>query len=98
VSQDENPGEPAAAGERAVPTEAAVSEATVSEDVVSQTASEEVVAGEAAAASDAPVASGVASALRELETLPERELAEHPDVYQRIHAELQAALATIDNA
>jgi hypothetical protein len=40
----------------------------------------------------------VAAALRELDTLADRELAEHPDVYQRIHAELQAALTTIDNA
>ena len=95
MSQDENPGEWAAAGERAVPTEAAVSEAAVSEAAVST----DVLAGEAAAVSDAPVAaSAVASVLRELETLPERELAEHPDTYQRIHAGLQAALATIDNA
>jgi hypothetical protein len=44
--------------------------------------------------SDTPVA----AALRELDTLGERDLADHPDVYQRIHAELQSALATIDNA
>ena len=43
-------------------------------------------------------ASPMAAALSELETLPQRELAEHPEVYQRIHAELQSALATIDNA
>lgn len=40
----------------------------------------------------------VAAALRELDTLGERDLAEHPDVYQRIHSELQSALASIDNA
>jgi len=51
-----------------------------------------------AAARPAADESAVARALRELDTLPERELAEHPDVYQRIHAELQSALATIDNA
>ena len=47
-----------------------------------------------------PTADGspVAAALTELDTLPQRELAEHPEVYQRIHAELQSALATIDNA
>jgi hypothetical protein len=45
-------------------------------------------------AADTPVA----RAVRELDTLDDRELAEHPDVYQRIHAELQSALATIDNA
>ena len=27
-----------------------------------------------------------------------RDLADHPDVYQRVHTELQAALATIDDA
>ena len=43
-------------------------------------------------------ASPMAAALSELETLLQRELAEHPEVYQRIHAELQSALATIDNA
>lgn len=43
-------------------------------------------------------ASPVAAALSELDTLPQRELAEHPEAYQRIHAELQSALATIDNA
>jgi hypothetical protein len=41
--------------------------------------------------------SPVAAALRELEDLGDRELAEHPDAYQRIHAELQVALTTIDN-
>jgi hypothetical protein len=42
--------------------------------------------------------SPVAAALTELDTLSERELAEHPEVYQRIHAELQAALSAIDDA
>lgn len=42
--------------------------------------------------------SSVAAVLAELDTLGHRELSEHPDVYQRIHAELQSALATIDNA
>lgn len=51
-------------------------------------------ATDAAAEPETPVA----AAMRELETLGERDLGEHPDVYQRIHAELQAALATIDNA
>jgi len=53
--------------------------------------------GAPAAQSTAEVSS-VAAALTELDTLPDRELAEHPEVYQRIHAELQSALATIDNA
>jgi len=53
--------------------------------------------GAPAAQSTAEVSS-MAAALSELDTLPGRELAEHPEVYQRIHAELQSALATIDNA
>jgi hypothetical protein len=40
----------------------------------------------------------VADALQALETLPDLDLAEHPDCYQRIHSELQSALATIDQA
>jgi hypothetical protein len=53
----------------------------------------------AIAPAEAPVGgSPVAAALAELDTLADRELAEHPEAYQRIHAELQAALATIDNA
>ena len=46
----------------------------------------------------APPAPTHASALDELESLAERDLVEHPDVYQRIHSELQSALAAIDNA
>jgi hypothetical protein len=42
--------------------------------------------------------SPVAAALAELDTLPGRDLAEHAETYQRIHGELQSALATIDNA
>lgn len=40
----------------------------------------------------------VAAALAELDRLPDLELVEHPDAYQRIHVELQAALAAIDDA
>lgn len=40
----------------------------------------------------------VAAAVGLLDTLHERPLAEHPDVYQRIHAKLQGALADIDDA
>jgi hypothetical protein len=43
---------------------------------------------------DSPLAAG----LQELDRLPSLDLAEHPDVYQRIHAELQGALAAIDDA
>lgn len=42
--------------------------------------------------------SPVAAALAELDTLSDRDLAEHPDVYQRIHGELQRALSAIDDA
>lgn len=41
-----------------------------------------------------PVAAAVAS----LDTVRELPLAQHPDVYQRIHTELQGALADIDDA
>jgi hypothetical protein len=40
----------------------------------------------------------VMAAMRELDTIADRDLAEHPDVYQRIHTELQTALTTIDDA
>ena len=40
----------------------------------------------------------VASAVAELDRIGETPLAEQPDGYQRIHAELQTALASIDDA
>jgi hypothetical protein len=53
----------------------------------------------AAPASAAPASTTpIGSALAELDQLPDLELGEHPDVYQRIHAELQDALAAIDDA
>jgi hypothetical protein len=42
--------------------------------------------------------SPVTAALGELDELGDRDLAEHPDVYQRIHGELQRALSAIDDA
>lgn len=45
-----------------------------------------------------PNTTEVAAALAALDTLPERELSEHPDLYQRIHADLQGALNAIDDA
>lgn len=50
--------------------------------------------------SDASVAddSPVAGALAELDTLAARDLAEHPEVFDRIHDELHAALTAIDDA
>jgi len=52
------------------------------------------------AVNDAPIAedSPVAGALAELDTLADRDLAEHPEVFERIHGELHAALTAIDDA
>ncbi|MCW2657717.1 MAG: hypothetical protein JWR06_1910 [Jatrophihabitans sp.] len=46
----------------------------------------------------APTNERVRAAVDLLDTLRDRPLAEHPDVYQRIHAELQGALMDIDDA
>ena len=40
----------------------------------------------------------VGAALAELDTLDERDLAEHPEVFERIHGQLHAALSAIDDA
>ena len=96
VTADMSPAEAAALGHAAVA--ATGPEQTAPE----QAAPEETGSGHAAVGSagleQAAPETPVAAALRDLETLGERDLAEHPDVYQRIHAELQSALATIDNA
>jgi hypothetical protein len=42
--------------------------------------------------------SAVSRAIAQLDGLAERPLAEHPDVYQRVHEALQGALADIDDA
>lgn len=47
---------------------------------------------------EVPAGSEVASALGELDTLGERDLAEHPEVFERIHGHLDAALRAIDDA
>lgn len=47
---------------------------------------------------DGPAGSPVASAMADLDTLGERELAEHPAVFERIHGQLDAALRAIDDA
>jgi hypothetical protein len=44
------------------------------------------------------VAAQLQDRLAVLDSLDARPLAEHPDVYQQLHAELQAALAEIDTA
>jgi hypothetical protein len=40
----------------------------------------------------------VAAAVAELDRLSDLELADHPDLYQHIHTELQGALSAIDDA
>jgi hypothetical protein len=35
--------------------------------------------------------------LRDLDSLRERPLSEHPELYQQLHAELQGALADVDD-
>lgn len=52
----------------------------------------------AAAEQAAPITTRVADAVRSLDDVAERPLAEHADLYQRVHAELQSALAEIDGA
>jgi hypothetical protein len=47
---------------------------------------------------DDPRSPAVAVALQELGRLSKSELSEHPEIYQRIHAELQGALTSIDDA
>jgi hypothetical protein len=42
--------------------------------------------------------SRLAETSAELDGLADLDLAEHPDVYQRIHADLQSALSAIDDA
>jgi len=39
----------------------------------------------------------VAGALAELDTLPERDVAEHPEVFDRVHQQLHSALSAIDD-
>ena len=51
---------------------------------------------EASASNDVTIQ--LAERLAVLDTLAERPLAEHPDVYQQLHADLQATLAEIDSA
>jgi hypothetical protein len=51
-----------------------------------------------AAAAESPSPSRVEAAVAELDRLPDLDLAEHPDLYQRIHTELQGALSAIDDA
>jgi hypothetical protein len=59
---------------------------------------EELTVPEQASDDAATHSTPVAAALAELDTLSERELAEHPEVFERIHDELRAALSTIDDA
>jgi hypothetical protein len=58
------------------------------------------VVDRASGASDgsAPADNPVAGALADLDTLGDRDLAEHPEVFERIHGQLHAALSAIDDA
>ncbi|MDT4941815.1 MAG: hypothetical protein QOJ34_1904 [Pseudonocardiales bacterium] len=40
----------------------------------------------------------VSAALAELDTLADRDLADHPEVFERIHGQLHATLSAIDDA
>jgi hypothetical protein len=62
-----------------------------SESAAGQPSTDETSGGTTATAA-------VARARADLDRLAELDLAEHPDAYQRIHAELQDALAAIDDA
>jgi hypothetical protein len=53
---------------------------------------------EAGASQAAPVTAHIAKQLQALQTLADLPLAEHAQVYQHLHAELQDALADIDGA
>lgn len=60
--------------------------------------SQETTASEAAAPSPAEVVARVTGQLSALDSLADRPLAEHADVYQQLHAGLQAALGEVDGA
>lgn len=49
-------------------------------------------------AAQSDIAAELDRRLAVLDTLGERPLSEHPDVYQQLHADLQATLAEIDSA
>lgn len=49
-------------------------------------------------AAESPVARRIAAEVASVATLSELPLAEHADAYQRVHVELQRALAEIDGA
>lgn len=60
-----------------------------------------MTAGEDSAAGPVPAGNPPTDAQRRsaaLDELASRPLAEHPDGYERLHAELRAALAEIDDA
>lgn len=91
------PGAPTPAAAEAAAAEAAAGEAAAAEASAAEVPAVETVPAELGR-DVAASASPVAAALAELESLRQRELVDHPEAYQRIHAELQSALATIDDA
>lgn len=79
--------------------------ATVEDAAAEDAAVEDAAVGDAAAADASAVGAGsaavdspVADALAGLDSLAERDLAEHPEVFERIHDDLHAALTSIDDA
>jgi hypothetical protein len=60
--------------------------------------SNEFPAGESATPDETDVVERVAQQVTVLDSMAERPLAEHAGVYQQLHAELQAALGSIDSA
>lgn len=69
----------------------------MSDHEVESAAAESAAVGSAAVDGTA-VPSQIADALAELDTLAERDLTAHPEVFERIHGQLHAALSAIDDA
>jgi hypothetical protein len=67
----------------------------VADETPIESTAEPVEAAKSAAELSSPE---VVRALAEMVAVANLDLAEHPDAYQRIHAELQSALASIDDA
>lgn len=70
----------------------------ISEVAETQQNANDVETQDVAAVAEAREVMPVERALEELDRLAERDLADHPDAYQRIHADLRDALAAIDDA
>lgn len=98
-------GAPPVAEDGATVEDAAAADAAVEDAAVADAAVGDAAVGDAAAADASAVGAGsaavdspVADALAGLDSLAERDLAEHPEVFERIHDDLHAALTSIDDA